>query len=189
MLGKKFKFILSAVCVLCNAIASASDAPNEMYAAITKQDGNWKVISITEIPPDYKEGMEILLVPSFQPQYDTRIRISQSTYGGFDCPLSADSTTYTICSSYFSSFVGANWFGLGGKRVNLSQTKLSEVKNFLMANETVANIIAKNNEAYKNKKLKDQESLRAAQAQIEEFDRLRKEKREAAEKNSKQLDW
>lgn len=149
---------------------SAQAADDIKYAAIQKTDDKWEVVSVTDTIPTYQEGMEILALPRFSPQYDSHFKEVKSQYGGIECPSVPDKTLYTPCNSYFFRMVGANWFGLGGIRIGFVPERLSEVKKAIIAsNETVAAIKAKADEVVEARAqaAREAERLRNAKRQEE----------------------
>lgn len=134
-----------AAALLCGffTITVQAAAFDVKYAAIQKEGDQWKVLSVTDDMPAYQDGIEILALPGFSPRFDKRFDMTESPYGGIDCPSVPDKTMYTPCNSYFYRFNGANWFGLGGIRVKPVQARIAEVKKAILADETVAAIQAK----------------------------------------------
>jgi hypothetical protein len=165
--------------LFCSLVFSAGDV--RKYVAVHKESDTWKVISVTDTIPTYKPGMEIISLPSFQPQYANNR--SRSDYGGYDCPIAADESKYDLCNSYFFSFVGANWFGLGGKRVGFRQDRLSEVSEAISSDPTVAKLLVEYQTAAAERDAKEKE---IADRRKSENDARLKKIREEQEKVEKE---
>lgn len=183
------KIINSALLVFFFSM-SALAADEIKYAAIQKEDGKWKVASISDSIPTYRDGMEILALPRFEPVFDKRFQIRNSSYGGIECPTVSDKTMYTPCNSYFFRFVGANFFGLSGVRVGFVQDRLTEVKKEIASDERVADIKAKADEAAAARaqlmaKRQEEEKMDIERRKMEAAAKHREEIKENLEKMSK----
>ena len=169
--------------LFCSSVFSADDVTK--YVAVHKEGDVWKVVSVTDTIPTYKSGMEIISLPDFQPKYVNDG--SRSSYGGYDCPIVADESIYDLCNSYFYSFIGANWFGLGGKRVDFRQGRFSEVKEAISADPTVAKLLVEYKTAAAERAAKAEEIFDKIRRHNDEILAKSREQKEKAEKEAREI--
>lgn len=160
------------------AVSTTVTATETKYAAVQKEQGIWKVVSVSDAIPQYQEGMEILALPEFRPAYDQKHTGNYNQSGRIDCPPGADKTVYTPCNSYFYRFGNANWFGLAGISVMWAPARYAEVKNAILANEEVAAIKAKADAAAAERAQAAREAAQLSDAKKIEAERVATEKRQ-----------
>lgn len=156
----KAKSIIFSALLGCMLAGNAQADDGAKYVVAKKENDKWVLVSTGATLPTYQEGQEILSLPWLEPVFDSRFKMVRSVYGGYNCPVSPDKTMYTPCTSGLYRFIGANFFGLGGIRVDQSDDRVKELQQALFAQS--ATIAGNYNKAVADVKAQDLARQKAA---------------------------